>query len=288
MTKDKPWDFMVKDTPSRDWTEGMGVLIIIAFFFGGIAGGLYLYSLYSNNLWGMFIGWTFALAMGIFDMMHLHKKKIFWRMVLRPNSSWISRGFLFVTLFIGGAAIQMALMYWFPGNVMENAFKVIAGIMALGVATYSGFVVSYVSSIKFWHSAVMPILFIVAGLAGGAAIILLINSLTGSAQSDTVKNFTLSMLGLYAVIIAAHLWISTYNSSSARNSVMTIIRGNLAVVFWLVIVAIGIVVPMLLISLISSALLFLLIINAICILTGNLALRYVILKAGRYSPLLPG
>ena len=51
----KPWDFMAKDTPSRDWTKGLGSLITVAFFCGGIAGGLYLYSLYTNNLWGMFI-----------------------------------------------------------------------------------------------------------------------------------------------------------------------------------------------------------------------------------------
>ena len=286
--QNRPWDFMVKDTPSREWTEGLGSLITIAFFCGGIAGGLYLYSLYLNNLWGMFIGWSFALAMGVFDLIHLHNKKIVWRMALRPTSSWISRGLLFAILFIGTAAIQIALAYWLPGSVIGTVFKVISGIMALGVAAYSGFVVSYVSSVKFWHSAVMPILFITAGLAGGTSIILVVISLDGAALFAATKVFTMAVLAVYAVIIALHLWISTYNSTTAKNSVLAIISGDLALIFWGLIVVGGIVIPMALIPLMSLKSPTLPAINAAFVLSGNLALRYVILKAGRYTSLLPG
>jgi polysulfide reductase chain C len=285
--QDRPWEFMVKDTPSRDWTEGLGSLITIAFFCGGIAGGLYLYSLYLNNIWGMFIGWSFALAMGIFDIIHLHHKKIAWKMALRPASSWISRGLLFVVLFIGTAAIQMALAHWLPGSAIGTAFKVVSGIMALGVATYSGFVVSYVSGVKFWHSAVMPILFIAAGLAGGASIILVVISFDGAVLFAAAKVFTISILAVYAVIIALHLWISTYNSTTAKHSVLAIVSGDLALIFWGLIVVGGIVAPMALIPLMSLKSPTLPVINAALVLTGNLTLRYVILKAGRYSSLLP-
>ena len=77
--KIRPWEFMVKDTPSRDWAEGMGKLIAVAFFCGGIAGGLYLIALYFDSLWGMLIGWIFALGMGLFDMAHLGKKTAAFR-----------------------------------------------------------------------------------------------------------------------------------------------------------------------------------------------------------------
>ncbi len=33
----KPYEFMVKYTPQRDWIEGHGILIAFALFFGGIA-----------------------------------------------------------------------------------------------------------------------------------------------------------------------------------------------------------------------------------------------------------
>jgi formate-dependent nitrite reductase membrane component NrfD len=282
----QPWDYLVKDTPSRDWSEGMGSFIAVAFFCGGVAGGLYLLSLYFNNLWGMFIGWIFALGMGLADMAHLGNKTIVWRIALRPGSSWISRGFLLVILFIGSAAIQMAITYWAPGTFAESFFKVIAGIAAFGVATYSGFVVSYVSSIKFWHSAIMPVLFIVAGMAGGSAILLVINSFTGAIEFSTLKIAGMAIIAAYAVIIAMHLWISTYNSATAHHSVKTIVRGSLAPVFWLAIVLIGIIVPLILMLVAGADSSVLLIVSALCVLTGNLALRFVILKAGMYPSLL--
>ena len=282
-----PWDFMTKDTPSRDWSHGSGIFIALAFFFGGVAGGLYLLSLYFNSLLGMFIAWLFALGMGLSDMAHLGNKFIVWRIALRPGSSWISRGFLFVMMFIGSAAIQMAVTKWAPGTVPETLFKVLAGIGAFGVAVYSGFVVSYVSSIKFWSSGIMPVLFIVAGLTGGASILMASNAFTAAITFNTLKNVAATALVIYAIIIAGHLWISTYSSNTARNSVKTVVAGDLAWLFWIVIVFIGIVAPMVITLTAAESSQALFIVSAVCVLAGNLALRYSILRAGMYSSLLP-
>ena len=71
--------------------------------------GLYLASLYFNNIWGMFVAWIFAMGMGLFDIAHLSKPMRVWRIAVRANSSWISRGFIFVILFIGAAGIQLLI-----------------------------------------------------------------------------------------------------------------------------------------------------------------------------------
>jgi formate-dependent nitrite reductase membrane component NrfD len=284
----RPYDFMVKETPSRDWSEGLGSLIAVAFFCGGAAGGLYLTALYFNNLWGLLIGWIFALGMGMFDMAHLNRKTRVWRIAFRPNSSWISRGFLFVTLFIGAAAIDMALRRWVPGaTAAARFFDVVAGISAFGVAIYSGFVLSFVYGIKFWNSAVVPLLFVVAGLVGGSTILMAISSVTGEGSFNTIQYFARFMLVAYAVIIFLHLWISTYANSTAKHSVQDIISGSLAGLFWIVIVLIGIIVPLILNFVAGPGSETLLIVSAVCVLLGNLVLRYAILRAGRYSPLIP-
>jgi formate-dependent nitrite reductase membrane component NrfD len=283
----QPWEFMTTDTPSKDWSHGTGIFIALAFFFGGVAGGLYLLSLYFDNLLGMFIAWIFALAMGLSDMAHLGNKFIVWRMALRPGSSWISRGFLLVMLFVGAGAIQMAITQWAPGTAWETIFKVFAGIGAFGVAVYSGFVVSYVSSIKFWSSGIMPVLFIVAGLTGGASVLMAANSFTDAITFSTLKNVAAVALVVYAVIIAGHLWISTYSSSTAKHSVKSVLAGNLAPLFWIVVAAIGIVVPFIITMTASADSQALFIINAVCVLAGNLSLRYTILSAGKYSSVLP-
>jgi formate-dependent nitrite reductase membrane component NrfD len=283
MMQTRPYEFMVKYTPQRDWIEGHGVLIAIAFFLGGISGGLYLASLYFDSIWGMFIAWLAACLMGMTDMAHLSKPLRFWRMILKPRSSWISRGFIFIWLFLGFTAIQLVLSYWLPGAA-ETVFKVLAGIMAFGVAIYSGFVVGFVGAIKLWNSAIVPILFVIAGFSGGLAVLLLA-SLGDAAESTSVAEIMrLALIG-YAVFAAIYLWISTYESEAARDSVMRVLKGGIAPVFWLGVVLLGIIIPIIILFATSASAAFA--IAAVFAILGGIALRYVILKAGVYSPLLP-
>jgi formate-dependent nitrite reductase membrane component NrfD len=282
----RPWEFGVKEAPAREWSEGMGALIGVAMFLGGISGGLYLASLYFNNTWGMLVAWIFAMGMGVFDMAHLSKPMRVWRIAFRAGSSWISRGFIFVILFIGAAGIQLAISTWAPGNVFETLFKVVAAVLAFGVAIYSGFVVGFVNGIKFWNSALMPVLVVAGGLAGGAAILMATASYISAGNFDTIQIFARFILVFYAVTIFIHLWVSTYSSPTARNSAYLLLKGNLAGLFWIVIILIGIIVPLILEFTVGSGSSVILMISAALMLIGNLALRYAILKAGRYSLLV--
>jgi polysulfide reductase chain C len=284
----RPWEFGVKEAPAREWSEGMGALIAVAMFLGGIAGGLYLASLYFDNLWGMFIAWIFAMGMGLFDMAHLSKPTRFWRIAFRAGSSWISRGFVFVILFIGAAGIQLLLsLITNETTAAEVFFRVVAGIFAFGVAIYSGFVVGFVNGIKFWNSALMPILVVAAGLAGGSAVLLATAAYISAGDFATVQTFARFMLVIYAVAIFIHLWVSTYAGTTAKDSAVALLKGNLAGLFWLVIVGIGIVIPLILEFTMGAGSSIALIVSAVLVLAGNLTLRYAILKAGRYNPQVP-
>jgi formate-dependent nitrite reductase membrane component NrfD len=280
----RPFDFMVKYTPQRDWIEGHGILIAFALFFGGIAGGLYLVSLYFDSLLGMFIAWILAMVAGLTDMAHLSKPTRFWRMMLKPKTSWISRGFIFIWLFLGAAAIQMAITYWAEGTAIETVFMVLGGIMAFGVAIYSGFVVGYVGAIKLWNSAIIPILFVVAGVTGGLASLMVVSVGESFLSSDVAIALRAVMIG-YAVCLAIYLWVATYESTAARDSAMRILRGNIAPVFWLLVVLLGIIIPIIMLFATDATAVF--IISGILIIIGGVALRYSILKAGVYSPLVP-
>jgi formate-dependent nitrite reductase membrane component NrfD len=288
-----PWDWGVKESPAREWSEGTGSLISVAMFLGGIAGGTYLMSLYFNNIWGMFIGWLFAMAMGLIDMAHLKKPMRFWRIAFRLNSSWISRGFIFVILFIGAAGLQL-LIHLITGAAAnapataEIFFRVVAGILGFGVAVYSGFVVGYVSSIKFWNSAILPVLVVIGGLAGGSAILLAIAAFTSATTFNTIQSFARIILIFYAVALFIHLWVSTYSGQEAKDSAMLLLKGSMAGLFWMLIVLIGIVVPLVLEFVAGADSSSLLIISAVLVLSGNLVMRYSIIKAGRYAPLISG
>jgi formate-dependent nitrite reductase membrane component NrfD len=282
---------MVKYQQQKDWIDGRGNFIAFAFFLGGISGGLYLASAYFDNLVGMFVAWLLAGCMGVSYMIHLSHPMRFWRMFMKPKTSWIARGFIFIMLFIGFTTLQLILSQWVPDATGAiTALKVLAGIFAFAQSIYTGFAVSYVSAIKVWNSAIVPILFVTCGITGGLAILLAVMIGQDSSQIVTLENIIRVVLIALAVIIGVYLWNTTYSSTAAKDAVLRLIGGSLAPLFWIGVFLFGIVIPVV-ISITtyftgeaSSGLLITAIISEII---GGLALRFAILKAGVYTPLLP-
>jgi formate-dependent nitrite reductase membrane component NrfD len=291
MVQRKPYEFMVKYQQQKEWIDGRGNFIAFAFFLGGIAGGLFLASAYFDNLTGIFIAFLLTGLMGASYMIHLTHPLRFWRMLLKPGTSWISRGFTFIMLFGFFTVITMILMQWAPdATAAITTFKVLAGIFAFAQSIYTGFAVSYVSAIKVWNSAIVPVLFVTCGLTGGLAILLAIMMGQDSAQIATLENIIRVVLIALAVIIGVYLWNTTYSSTAAKEAVKRLIGGSLAPLFWVGVFLFGIMIPVV-ISVTtyftgeaSSGLLITAIISEII---GGLALRFAILKAGVYTPLLP-
>jgi len=291
MIQMKPYEFMVKYTQQKDWIDGRGNFIAFAFFLGGISGGLYLAASYFDSLLGQFVAWLLALCMGVSYMVHLSKPLRFWRMFMKPGTSWIARGFIFIMLFIGLTFIQLILSQWVPSATAAiTTFTILAAIFAFAQSIYTGFAVSYVSAIKIWNSAIVPILFVTCGLTGGLAILLAIMMAGDHTQLVALENVTRIVLIALAVIIGVYLWNTTYSSTAARDAVKRLIGGSLAPLFWIGVFLFGIVIPIAIsvaTYFVENAATGLLITAVVSEIIGGLALRFAVLKAGVYTPLLP-
>jgi sulfite dehydrogenase (quinone) subunit SoeC len=290
MLQTKPYEFMVKYTQQKNWIDGRGNFIAFAFFLGGISGGLFMAAAYFGSILGMFIAWLLALGMGISYMIHLGQPSQSWRMFMKPGTSWISRGFIFIMLFIGLTMITLILAQWFPdAKSLITTFKILAGIFAFAQSIYTGFAVSYVSAIKLWNSAILPILFVVCGFSGGLAILMGIS--LGGDQITAIENITRITLIAFTVILIVYLWNTTYKSAAAKDAVARMVKGDIAVIFWIGVVVLGIIIPVgisvgtYFTGEASSALLLTAVVAEII---GGLSLRYVILKGGTYIPLTSG
>jgi formate-dependent nitrite reductase membrane component NrfD len=291
MSNVKPYDFMVKPQQQKDWIDGRGNFIAFAFFLGGIAGGLFLVSAYFDNLLGIFIAFLLTGLMGMSYMIHLTHPMRFWRMMRKPGTSWIARGFTFIMLFGLFMVVTMILMQWFPdATAAITTFKVLAGIFAFAQSIYTGFAVSYVSAIKVWNTAIVPVLFVTCGLTGGLAILLAVMMGQDSSEIVTLENIIRVVLIALAIIIGVYLWNTTYSSSNARDAIKRLIGGSLAPLFWVGVFLFGIVIPVV-ISLatigVEEPAAGLMITAVISEIIGGLALRFAVLKAGVYQPLLP-
>lgn len=288
----RPYEWMVKFTPQREWIEGKGILLWLAFFFG-FGAGLYLVSLFFDSLWGMFIGWLiFIFGYGGLHFIYLGKPLRVWRAFSRPQTSWISRGLIFAVLFIGGAAIQMALNLWAPGGA-EMFFRIVTGICAFVACIYTGFVMNYIKALPFWNNALLPLWVLVSEILGGFSFLVVIGLTLDTAINISAAEWGVRiLLSVSAFVLAIYLWSTTYAMSGGKEGVMVLLRGpaSFSLPFWLGVVALGIIIPLLIawysyvVPEVSTALLLT---GTVCEFIGGLATRYSMLRAGVYAPLIP-
>jgi formate-dependent nitrite reductase membrane component NrfD len=145
-----------------------------------------------------------------------------WRMlraVLKPGTSWISRGAIadFVFVVAGGLLVLPGLTLgtarpfaWLPwdpwatttpGKVLE-----VAGLLSAAVViVYAGLVLADKAAITFWQSPLIPIEFVLSSLATSSATIMVMEVLSG-APIDTIECVLLAVaLALLLLAVAAHL-----------------------------------------------------------------------------------
>jgi formate-dependent nitrite reductase membrane component NrfD len=212
-------------------------------------------------------------------------------MVLRPQSSWISRGLIFTILFIGFGAIQLAFSYWLPGTTGETVFKVLSGIMAFGVMAYTGFTLGYVKGIPFWNSAILPALLILWGILSGLAMVMNTDLVNSSVDTRVIEGVSIILLVSAIILIVLYLWTATYAAPAAKESVKELIRGYLGLVLGLGVGLVGVIIPLatLLVNYLAgmgTLTLSMAIVIIACEIIGGLSLTYSFLKVGLYSPLV--
>jgi formate-dependent nitrite reductase membrane component NrfD len=141
------------------------------------------------------------------------------RAVLKPGTSWISRGaiadFIFVVaggllvlpgLTIGGAK-PFAWLPWDPWATtpVGKALEVIGLLSAAVVIVYAGLVLADKAAITFWRSWAVPAQFVLSSLAMSTATVMVMGTLT-RAPIDTIQCLLLAKFeALLLLTIAWHL-----------------------------------------------------------------------------------
>jgi formate-dependent nitrite reductase membrane component NrfD len=141
------------------------------------------------------------------------------RAVLKPGTSWISRGAIadFVFVAVGallvlpgltlGDAQPFAWMPWDPWatTVPGKVLEVIGLVSSAVVIVYAGLVLADKAAITFWRSWLIPAQFVLSSLAMSAATIMVMETLNG-AWIDTLQFWLLEkFLMLLLLTIGWHL-----------------------------------------------------------------------------------
>jgi formate-dependent nitrite reductase membrane component NrfD len=156
--------------------------------------------------------------------------------------------------------------------------SIVAGV-ALGI--YTGILLSSLGARPLWSSAALGPLFLVSGLSTGAAFAHLVARNPDEQESllkaDTV--FLVVELALIGLILIGLLTASAVHANAAQ----LLLGGPYTAVFWVLVVGLGILLPLLLQSLMVSHRIAHTAIAPLLVIGGGLALRFVIVSAGQYS-----
>ena len=293
MIQTKPYEFMVSYTPQTQWIEKGGIKLWLAFFFIELGAGMFFVASLFDNFWAMVLGWLLCAVLGGgLHLLYLGKPLRFWRMAFSSGwkTSWISRGILFVSLFLLLGLIHMFLI---QSATRFTALLVAADIFAFLTVIYGGFAMNSVNGIPLWNTALLPVLYVVSGLWGGAEVTLGISLGSGGmVVGRAIEEWIRILLIGYLLLIPVYLMSVRYTSATGQVSVNYMLQGKWSSLFWIAVVILGMVIPLAAVinsivaglEGISMTFLYAAIFSG---LIGDLAMRYLILRCGVYGPLIP-
>ncbi len=160
MIQTRPYEYMVYYTPQRQWIEKGGIKLWLAFFFIELGSGMFFIASLFDNVAAMSVGWFLCAVLGGgFHLLYLGKPLRFWRMALSSGwkTSWISRGILFVTLFLILGFVHIVF------EAPSRPLLILANIFAFLTVIYGGFAMNYVNGIPLWNTALLPVLYAISG-----------------------------------------------------------------------------------------------------------------------------
>lgn len=264
-------------------------LLAIDLFLGGSGGGLFLlYMFFDLSPTAALFSVVLVILGAIALLSELGHPLRAWRAIARPRTSWISRGVIFVTLFIVAGLLSVAPslpafsgLLWSPAGLGGRAVEAVAAISAFMVILYPGFVLSASPSIPFWNSPLLPVLFFSQSLLAASGIALLFSPLgLYDPALPALSSLTALLIMANLILVVFHLLTMRNSGLVGRESVRLLNHGVLGLTFSGGVVLLGMVLPLGIGLWVPSWA----VVAGAFILIGALLYRYCILKAGVYVP----
>lgn len=269
---------------------------IAAYLFGaGMGAGAYAAGAATALLpgWGsasearvyMAVGTATVLASVPLLVWDLGRPERFLRVLLKVRRSWLSRG-AWILLLFGALAVTTLVLgvpRWLAGLSLAAA---------VAVALYTGLLMGSMVARPLWNSPILPVLFLVSAFSTGLALVRLVSiaASNGSAGASLpapslLPSVEVGLLATETLVLYFYLAIAYLR---IRTPVESLLYGHLAPTFWLGVVGIGLIIPLVLqigrVHLAGSAAARVELLADACLLAGGFLLRYVLLRAGVRGP----
>jgi len=154
-------------------------------------------------------------------------------------------------------------------------------VLGILLGIYTGILLSSLGARPLWNSAILGILFLVSGLSTASALVHMIaKDRKESERLARADNLFLTV----ELIVLALFFIGLLSSTEVQiQSAKLLLKGPYAAVFWVFVILLGILVPLLLQNLSVSHKIKHTPVAPILVIAGGLILRFVIVEAGQFS-----
>ncbi len=283
-----------------------GMLIGVYAYFAVISTGLCLLSVFSHVYGGNKMGavgnravWlSIIMLFGAFMVIGLEIESP-WRMplgvILYPN--FTSNIWWMGTLYgiaVGVMIVEMALILlrWYKTAVVLGVICAIAEACA---NSNLGAVFASLKAHPFWHGAQIPIFFLGSAVLSGAAAMVLMTTFSYKVQkremSDNVRaamktgGKLMILMSMFSIIAIGWKLINSYcGSEELIMATDSLTRGPLMYNFWGGEILVGLVLPILLLTLTRLKSVGVMAFSGILVLTGQFFSRYDLVVAGQIIP----
>jgi len=201
------------------------------------------------------------------------------------STSWISRGVIFISLFMLVSVIHIILNEFvhYTGG-LTNILSVLGIIFGIGTMVYTGALLSASKGIPFWRSGIMPILFMFSALATGLYAVVVFVHFFGTELRAVAKVVALFASGLLLgeLLVIIFMLHAAYRLPESRESAVTVMKKGSFIIGDLLL---GLLVPLVLMLFVAFGNAgantgIMMAISGILALIGGLLLRHMILSAG--------
>lgn len=231
----------------KGWISN-SMYLLLALCFGGVGAGAALIALClegPRSRWYFVAGYVLAVGgKGVFHLLFLGNPLRFWRALSRPQSSWISRGIIALSLFsVAGLVYMLGPMFRvIPAAAwLETPLAITCGVLLTFLIVYDGFLLNNATAIGAWNTSLMVILFPVFSALGGAGLLgALYGPLHARVPLDihALHQIEAVLLAVGAFALATYLTY-LYADPFLRASAWGAIVGRLRWVFWMALVAVA-------------------------------------------------
>lgn len=193
------------------------------------------------------------LAVG-FDLGRMERG---WRILVSPSftSMMAFNAWTYIALLVV-CAVAWFLSYR-PDRGWLRPVLILGALLSLMVPSQSGAFLAVVEAKSYWNTALLPILMLVSGLTSGAAALLLVRGvIAGTRSSETwreaaealtvLRRIVLIGISVYFLMEFAEISTGFWTRSAESESLSLVLTGPYWWVFWIVQVAVGGVIAIML------------------------------------------